>query len=95
MEVDIGSESYKCHLDTACDHSIIPGKPIPAAEMQPTSLRVTATNGTDITILGQVCLGFLVQQLQMSADFLVAKDVDELILGYDWLQLQGVNWNFQ
>jgi len=26
---------------------------------------------------------------------LVAEDVDELILGYDWLRIQGVNWNFQ
>jgi len=25
----------------------------------------------------------------------VAEDVDELILGYDWLRLQGVNWNIQ
>jgi len=25
----------------------------------------------------------------------VAEDVHELILGYDWLRLQGVNWNFQ
>jgi len=31
----------------------------------------------------------------MAADLLVAEDVDELILGYDWLRLQGVNWNFQ
>jgi len=57
--------------------------------------RVTAANGTDITILGQVRLGFSVQQLEMSADLLVAENVDELILGYDWLRLQGVNWNFQ
>jgi len=67
----------------------MPRKLIPSAAMQPTSVRVTAANSTDITILGQVRLGFLVQQLQMSADLLVAEDVDELILGYDWLQLQG------
>jgi len=94
MEVDIGSELYKCHLDTSCNHSIIPRKFILSAEIQPTSVQVKAANDTDITILGLVRLGFLIQQLQMSADLLVAEDVDELILGYDWLQPQGVNWNF-
>jgi len=83
MEVDIGGGKYKCHLDTGCDHSIIPRKLIPSADMQPTSVRVTAAKGTEITIHGQVRLGFTVQNLKMTADLLVAEDVDELILGYD------------
>jgi len=89
MEVDIGGKLYKCHLDTGRDHSIKPQKLIPSAEIHPTSVRVTAANGTDITILGQVRLRFLIQQLQMSADLLVAEDVEDLILGYNWLRLQG------
>jgi len=52
MDVDIGGGKYMCHLDTGCDHSIIPRKLIPSAEMQPTSVRVTAAIGTEITILG-------------------------------------------
>jgi len=52
MEVDIGGEKYKCDLYTGCDHSIIPRKLIPSAKMQPTSVRVTAAIGTEITILG-------------------------------------------
>jgi len=31
----------------------------------------------------------------MAADLLVADDIDELILGYDWLLLQEVDWNFR
>jgi len=81
MEVDIGGKMYKCHLDTGCDHSIIPRKLILSAEMQPTKVQVTAAIGTDITILGQVRLRFSVQQLEISADLLVTEDVDELILG--------------
>jgi len=95
MEVDNGGERYKCHLDTGYDHSIIPRKLIPSAVMQPTAVRVTVANGTEITILGQVCLGFSVQNLEVTADLLVAEDVDELKLSYDWLRLQGVNCNFQ
>jgi len=48
-----------------------------------------------MAIFGQVHLGFSVLHLELTADLLVAEDVDELILGYDWLRLQGVNWNLQ
>jgi len=95
MEEDIGGKQYKCHLDTGCNHRVIPRKLIPKAHMQPTSVRVSAANGTEIPILGQVRLGFLVQNLDMAADLLLADDIDELILGYDWLLLQGVDWNFR
>jgi len=95
LEVNIGSGKYMCHLDTGCHHRIIPRNLILSAEMQPASVRATAANGTEITILGQVRLGFSVLNLELTADLLMAKDVDELILGYDWLRLQGVNWNFQ
>jgi len=95
MDVDIGGSQYKCHLDTSCNHSIIPMKLIHMAQMQLTSVRLTAANGTEITILGHVRLGFSLQNLDMAADLLVAEDVNELILGYDWLLLGGVDWNFR
>jgi len=95
MEVEICGCKYKCLLDTGCDHSIIPRRLIPTAPIQPTSVRVTAANGTDITILGHVTIDFTVHNLALTAALLVAEDVNELILGYDWLLLQGVDWNFR
>jgi len=68
---------------------------IDTAHMQPTSVGVTAANGTEIPILGQVHLRFSVQNLDMVADLLVADDIDKQILGYDWSLLQGVDWNFR
>jgi len=56
---------------------------------------LSAANRAEIPILGQVRLGFSVKHLDMAAGLFVADDIDELILGYDWLLLQEVDWNFR
>jgi len=68
---------------------------VPTAALRPTSLQVYAANGTPIPVLGSTRLGFTVQNMIMHADFLISDDVDEIMLGIDWLTENGCKWHFE
>src|SRR5258708_13923945 len=50
--------------------------------------------GQTMTILGARRLHFSVQGIPMTAHCLVTDEVDEMILGYDWLVDNKIQWNF-
>jgi len=85
MEVQICSQTHKCLLDTGCDHSIIPRKLVPTAILEPAPVDVTAANGSAINVLGHMTINFSIQAKPLQTDLLVADDVDEFMLGFDWL----------
>jgi len=88
IEVEICDQIHKCLLDTGCDHSIIPRKLVPTATLEPASVSVKAANGSVINILGHMTIKFSIKGVHLKADLLVADDVDEYMLGLDWLTAQ-------
>jgi len=85
LQVCLDGKWQMCHLDTGCEHSIIPRKLIPTAALLPTLVQATAANGTEISILGRATVEFQVQGSSLTAEVLVTEDVEEFILGHDWL----------
>jgi len=55
---------------------------------------VTAANGSTIKVLGHRTINFGIQGKPLQADLLVADDVDEFMLGFDWLTAQKARWHF-
>ena len=53
-----------------------------------------AANGSEIPILGSVNLKFTVGGQELSADFLVAEGIDEVILGFCFLKQYRCQWLF-
>jgi len=94
IEVEICNQIHKCLLETGCDHSIIPRKLVPTATLEPAPVDVTAANGSVINILGHMTIQFAIRSVQLKADLLVADDVDEFMLGFDWLTAQKARWDF-
>jgi len=94
IEVEICNQTHKCLLDTGCDHSIIPRKLVPTAILEPAPVDVTAANGSAINVLGHMTINFSIQGKPLQADLLVADDVDEFMLGFDWLTAQKARWDF-
>jgi len=88
IKVEICIQIHKCLLDTGCDHSIIPRKLVPTATLEPAPVDVTAANGSVINILGHMTIKFAIKGVDLKAELLVADDVDEFILGFDWLTAQ-------
>jgi len=85
-------------LDTGCDNSIIPRKLVPTATLEPAPVDVTAANGSvmphDGTNGSHMTIKFAIRGVQLKADLLVADDVDEFMLGFDWLTAQKARWDF-
>jgi len=94
IEVEICNQIHKCLLDTGCDHNIIPRKLVPTATLEPAPVDVKAANGSAINILGHMTIKFSIQGVPLKADLLVADDVDEFMLGFDWLTAQKARWDF-
>jgi len=94
IEVEICNQIHKCLLDTGCDHSIIPRKLVPNTTLKLAPVDVTAANGSVINILGHMTIKFAIRGVQLKAELLVADDVDEFMLGFDWLTAQKARWDF-
>ena len=94
VEADIGGQNHLCLVDTGCDHSLLPGKMVPDVVLQPAQVAVFAANGSVINILGSTSMNFSIQGIALTADLLVTEDIDEIMLGYDWLVSQKARWHF-
>ena len=95
LDIDVKGVKAQCLVDSGCDHSIIPRNRVKEAILSPANMELFAANGTQIPVLGKVRLGFTVNNvLPLYADFLVTDNVDECILGYDWLKRNHCQWLF-
>jgi len=62
--------------------------------LEETTVTLYAANGTAINILGAIHLDFVIDGLPVSASLMVSDEIEELILGIDWLIEHGCQWNF-
>jgi len=85
-----------CLLDSGADVSLIPipSQFVSREKLVPDERRLLAANNTTIHIDGQTRLTVLINKQRFSAVLLVSPNVDEVILGRDWLQENNVVWNF-
>jgi len=77
-----------------CEKSLIPASSVPNAEVKPVDYKLYAANNTEIAILGSLRLGFTVQGIPLCADLLVSDEVEEIMLGVDWLTENHCKWHF-
>src|SRR6266516_1960770 len=94
IEIQLGQSTQKCLLDSGCDYSMIPRRLIPKVPLEPESMDVFAANGSPIKILGSTCLNFKIEGENVTANVMVSDQVEEFMLGYDWLSSQQIIWNF-
>ena len=94
VKAKIGSKQVTCLLDTGCESSIVGRRLVPDLELERTSIKLYAANGTEIPVLGTVKLTFDMESHPITADLLVSDAIEELILGIDWLSGHGCMWDF-
>ena len=54
----------------------------------------TPANGTEIGLLGEVELTLSMSGQEVTAAVVISEEVDDLILGIDWLGRHGCRWSF-
>ena len=73
-------------LETGCDMSVVSRRVVPNELLKPTTLKkLFASNGTEIALLGEVELTLVLAGYEVTAAVVVSEEVDDLILGIDWL----------
>ena len=79
-------------LDSGCEKSVCPLKLCKNAKISGTRMELYAANSAPIKIVGATRLFFDIDGMSCYADVLVSTDVDELILGYDFLEDHNCEW---
>lgn len=75
-----------CLLDSGADVSLIPSRYVDSSRLTaPESNRLFAANETEISVDGQVTVTVVIQQRRYPSTFFASENVDEVILGRDWL----------
>ena len=86
---------YNALLDSGCEVSVVGRRLLPKnVELSPPETDLFAANRTKIPLIGRMTMDFTVAGKSYSAKLAVTNQVDELILGIDWLQETAAMWDF-
>ena len=94
LPVSIRGKSYDCLLNTGSDVTVIPASIVEGLQLQESSNVLTAANGTEITVLGEITLPFVIRNYEGTMTGLVSEHVSEIMLGIGWLVENQAMWEF-
>ena len=87
-----------CLMDTGCEITMVPkvltDKHLQEVIITPTKHVVYAANNTKIAVEGQTILPFVLNGQRVDTFALVSADVEEVMIGADWLKEHGCLWDF-
>jgi hypothetical protein len=86
LTLSIGSTNELCLVDTGCEASILPAHLAPDKAWQIGPSKLEAANDTPISILGTLNTDIYLNGFHTNANFLISKDVDEPMLGMDFIE---------
>ena len=94
LEVQLGTKKILALLDSGCEQSVIGRNLIRKIPLEPTREKLSTADGTDVPLLGETTVEFLVSGFQTKCRVVVSEVIDELILGIEWLQTNQCVWDF-
>ena len=95
IQMKIGDENICCLLDSGCQISILPHSLVRGEVLHSTSKRMKAANDIEIPVLGEIEIDLELGPLILPTRFLVTDYVTEVMLGFDFLKNNKINWNFE
>ena len=94
LEIQLGTKKILALLDSGCEQSVIGRNLIRKIPLEPTREKLSTADGTDVPLLGETTIEFLVSGFQTKCRVVVSEVIDELILGIEWLQTNQCVWDF-
>ena len=97
LKMNFCGKDVPCLLDTGCDITLVPKALVESSKyvkMVPASTNISAANGTETDISGEVTIPLLLKDRCFRTYALVSPDVDEIMLGADWLHQHNCVWDF-
>jgi len=94
LEAQINGRSTYCLLDSGCQFSTLLARFVAHAELELAEIELFAANGSKLPVLGRTNVTLEIQGLKLPTTFLVSQDVDEILLGINFLVANDVDWQF-
>jgi len=88
----------KCLVDSGCEVTLVPKKLIKRfgnVEIRPAVRHVWAANNSPLSIEGEIELPFILNDRCLWTTALVSEDIEEVMLGIDWLERYGCIWDWK
>ena len=85
----LAGKEIPCLLDSGCEATMVPRSMLTHRQivnMTPTSRKVYAANDNPIQVEGKLQLPFFLGEQCIWTDALVSEDIEEVMLGIDWLK---------
>ena len=94
LPMRIARKNFEALPDTGCEITVIPAKLVRRRQLQYTTRTLIAANGTQIPIAGSTTIKAFVGRSPVIISGLVSEHVTEVMLGFDWLKENEVQWDF-
>ena len=94
VTTEINGRPVKCLLDSGCERSVISADLVPNASLNFSQYTLFAANKANLDVLGDTVLPFVIDGHTFEADVSVCSKVEDFLLGSDWLEKQGAQWDF-
>jgi len=92
---EINGEPVRCLLDSSCERSVIVVADLVSnAKLTPSQYSLFAANRASLDVLGDTVIPFVTDGHNFEADVSVSNKVKDFLLGSDWLEQQGAQWDF-
>lgn len=97
VKMRLFGKNVPCLLDSGCEMTLIPRSIVESAgklQVNDTNRRIWAANNTELVIDGETTVPFCVDGHSVPTQALVSPDVEEVMLGSDWLHAHRCVWDF-
>jgi len=98
VKMTLLGKDVSCFVDSGCETTMVPKSLVDRfrnVEIRPTSSKVWAANKTKIRLDVETTLPFYLNGQCLWTAALVSEDVEEVMLGADWLHDYGCVWHFR
>ncbi len=85
VDLLLGTEQQECLIDSGAEVTVIPLRLVDRQQMQSTSKLLRAANDTNIEMTGVTTIKVTIGESEILTEFLVSEQVNEIIIGLDWL----------
>ena len=95
--MELAGKPHPCLLDSGCEVTLVPKALVEASrniEVVPSKQRIWAANGSEIEVTGEATVPMGLDGRRIDTFALVSPDIEEVMLGADWLQAHNCLWDF-
>ena len=96
VKMKLSGAEVPCLMDTGCEITMVPRRLVQRHRIRisPTERQIWAANGSEIELSGEAIVPLVLNDRNIDSFTLVSPDVEEVMIGADWLEKHRCLWDF-